>query len=606
MIREMRTTGKPTMAKPITMEVTPRGGARPGPTTRGQTRDTARPQPTTRGVASVTSTPTTYTPPRPPTYTPPAMPARPSGLASRSGIPDRPDGPVMPDLIRPETLARPDSPMRPDLSASVGQPVLQATPDRPQFGPIGSTDVNVTPQQFDQFREFGDAVMQEYQRSTAPEIEARRRRMDQTLINRGLTPGSEGYEREMDRFMRMENDLFSTAQRSALAQGLEAQNQAFQQGLGQAGINAGLRQTQMGAEASMYGADRSAAASIYGSDSSRLASEFAARLGAETSMYGADRSAETSMYNAELANQAQMYGVDSSRLAQMYGADSSRLASMYGSELGAHASMYGADASAGATLGAARIGASASQANAALAAETARQNAALAADTQRYGYDQSLAGTQYTADSSLERALADIAQRDRGLQQQGSQFDRSFGLESQQADVSNLISLAGLGMDIAGFNNDALNQDFTRASGAVGGFMPGAPFVPIDVNSAYSAQTNAQAARENIRASNSGQLTSGIGALGSALILSDRNVKRDIKPIDKDQALDAIRKIEVSRWKYNGDDREHIGPMAQDFGEHVHGDPDATEISVIDAIGTLTASVQALADRIDRMENAHA
>lgn len=134
---------------------------------------------------------------------------------------------------------------------------------------IGSIQASAQPFQFDQFREFGDNVFQEYQRSTAPEIEARRARMNQDLINRGITPGSEGYEREMDRFMRMENDLFNTAQRSALEQGLAAQNQAFGQSLANAQIQQALAQSNIAAQASRANAAAAAGASRYSADQSR-------------------------------------------------------------------------------------------------------------------------------------------------------------------------------------------------------------------------------------------------------------------------------------------------------------------------------------------------
>jgi len=348
----------------------------------------------------------------------------------------------------------------------------------------GSTQVQVQPFDFDQFREFGDSVMQEYQRTTAPQIEQQRARMNQDLINRGITPGSEAYDYEMDRFMRTENDLFNTAQRSALAQGLAAQNQAFTQGLGQAQINAGLQQAGMAAAA-----QRAAASS--------------------------------------------------------------------------------------------------------------------AAGASRYNADQNRAG-------SLERLLA-------SLNQQESEFGRNFGLAQDQfglaqdqfglaegqADFANLMSLLGYGADVTNINNNALNNDRGFASGMVGGFMPGANFVPINAGGAFGTSANAQANAANAVNAGRNGLFGALGGIGSAAIgASDRNIKTDIKSVDNDQILEQVRKVPVSRWKYKGDSVEHIGPMAQDFGENITGDKNAKFYHMIDAIGTLMASVQALADRIDSMEAA--
>lgn len=254
---------------------------------------------------------------------------------------------------------------------------------RPSFTGGGSTNVNVQPFNYDEFRDFGDSVMQEYERSTEPEIEQRRARMNQDLVNKGLTPGSEAYEREMDRFMRMENDLFQTAQRGALEQGLMAQNQAFTQGLGQANINAGLNTAKMGADASMYGAD-------------------VGRAG------------------------------------------------------------------------------------------------------------------------SLERLLAGLSQQEsefgRGLEQRESEFGRNFGLQSGQADFGNLMELLGYGTTVANSNNQALANDRQYSSGLVGGFMPNAPFVPINAGGAYGTTLDAQNARANLQSRNHDSLMSGIGSLGGSLI----------------------------------------------------------------------------------------
>ena len=77
---------------------------------------------------------------------------------------------------------------------------------------------------------------------------------------------------------------------------------------------------------------------------------------------------------------------------------------------------------------------------------------------------------------------------------------------------------------------------------------------------------------------------------------SDRNIKTDIQPVNGEKALEAVRRLPVSRWKYRGDTTEHVGPMAQDFKE-AFGLGDGKTISVIDAIGVLFAAVRELADK---------
>ena len=288
--------------------------------------------------------------------------------------------------------------------------------DRPRTNYGGSTSVNVSPMQYEEFREFGDSIMQEYERNIEPEIEQRRARVNQDLVNKGLTPGSEAYEREMDRFMRMENDLFQTAQRGALEQGLMAQNQAFTQGLGQANINAGLKQAQIGADASMYGVDQSRAGAL------------------ERLIAGLDQ--------------------QESEFARGLGQRESEFSRNFGQRQDEFDSTFG--------------------------------------EGQR----------QFNAN----------------LGQRQDQFGRTMDLNEGQADFGNLASLLGLGMDYAGFNNNALANDRQFAGGIVGGFQPGAPFVPINAGGAYNTQLNAQTARQNIRGQNSNSMFGGIGSLGGALL----------------------------------------------------------------------------------------
>lgn len=386
---------------------------------------------------------------------------------------------VLPETPRPQNQSGLTRGVVPVHSRPISDPGGMAPPFN-----AGSTQVQVTPPDFDQFRDFGDIILQEYQRTTAPEIERRRARMNQDLINRGITPGSEAYEAEMTRFMQMENDAFNTAQRGAVTQGLAAQNQAFNQGLGQAQINAAMNQARLSNDASRYGS----------------------LMGAQASMYGADQNRE----------------------------------------------------------------------------------------------------------GALERLLAGLNQQEsefsRNLGQRESEFGRQFGLAEGQADFGNLMSLLGFGSAVTNQNNNALWNDRQFAGNLLGGFMPNAPFVPINAGGAFNTNLNAQNANAQMRQQQNDAFWGSVGQLGATLpfFFSDRSIKTNIQPVDEDEVLDSLRRIPVSRWQYIGDDVEHIGPMAQDFGEHINGEPESKQISVIDAIGALTASVQALADRMDVVEAAHA
>jgi hypothetical protein len=253
-----------------------------------------------------------------------------------------------------------------------------------------NTNVQAVMPDMSDFEPFREAVFDQFERDIQPQIEQRRARMNQDLVNRGITPGSEAYEREMTRFMQMENDAFSGAQRSALEAALSAQGQFFNQGLGQAQVNAGLAQSRMAADASRYGSLMGHNASIYGTDQAR--------------------------------------------------------------------------------------------------------------------------------DGSLERLILSLGE-------QGRQFDANYGLErdrfglqSDQADMSNLMALLGYGSRAIGQNNAANNQQLGSLASILGGFMPNAPFVPADVTGAYGLSNQANMANARLGQQQNSGFWGSLGSLGGAFL----------------------------------------------------------------------------------------
>jgi len=101
-----------------------------------------------------------------------------------------------------------------------------------------------------------------------------------------------------------------------------------------------------------------------------------------------------------------------------------------------------------------------------------------------------------------------------------------------------------------------------------------------------------------------------LGNVGGAAISkwSDENVKKDVKKVSEDDALDGIKKVNVKSWKYDKnkidgqDDKRHIGAMAQDMqknlGEEVS---DGRMVDVISAIGMNMAATKALAKKVDKL-----
>jgi hypothetical protein len=91
---------------------------------------------------------------------------------------------------------------------------------------------------------------------------------------------------------------------------------------------------------------------------------------------------------------------------------------------------------------------------------------------------------------------------------------------------------------------------------------------------------------------------------GCPQCVSDRNLKRDIVPVDPQAVLEGVARVPVATWSYKSDDPSlrHMGPMAQDFyGEFGLGDTDKA-YSPIDAHGVAFAAIQALYDRMKDQE----
>ena len=90
------------------------------------------------------------------------------------------------------------------------------------------------------------------------------------------------------------------------------------------------------------------------------------------------------------------------------------------------------------------------------------------------------------------------------------------------------------------------------------------------------------------------------------MCVSDRNLKRDIEPVDEQSVLERVAKMPISTWSYKSDDPSvrHLGPMAQDFhAAFALGNTDRA-YDPIDAHGVELAAIKALYECIQK-EEAH-
>ena len=85
-------------------------------------------------------------------------------------------------------------------------------------------------------------------------------------------------------------------------------------------------------------------------------------------------------------------------------------------------------------------------------------------------------------------------------------------------------------------------------------------------------------------------------------LLSDRNLKTDIRPADTEALLDAVARLPIHAWRYRSrPEASHIGPMAQDFAAELGLGADDRMIEPVDANGVALAAIQALLGRVDAL-----
>jgi hypothetical protein len=85
---------------------------------------------------------------------------------------------------------------------------------------------------------------------------------------------------------------------------------------------------------------------------------------------------------------------------------------------------------------------------------------------------------------------------------------------------------------------------------------------------------------------------------------SDIDLKENLNPVNGSDILRKISSLNISKWNFKaqGDDITHIGPSSQDFYSAFGlGESDKT-ISTIDADGVALAGIQALLDKIQKLE----
>ena len=87
--------------------------------------------------------------------------------------------------------------------------------------------------------------------------------------------------------------------------------------------------------------------------------------------------------------------------------------------------------------------------------------------------------------------------------------------------------------------------------------------------------------------------------------VSDRNAKKNFKPVDTVAVLEKLAAIPVKRWNYKWEkdsDVPHLGPMAQDFKGAFYPGRDDKTISMLEFDGVALAALQGLNRKLNEKD----
>ena len=214
---------------------------------------------------------------------------------------------------------------------------------------------------------------------------------------------------------------------------------------------------------------------------------------------------------------------------------------------------------------------------------TQRGNRLLAETTRQQGQLVSrLRATQAGAELNFPLAAGAVQAERTGAQQGILTSAQQFMQQLQQQIVQNRLG--------------------TTSAGGLG--LTGVPFSGTGTLNALAAQRGSTTTTSG---GGFGSTLSGIGGIlsGGAAVFaaSSKKLKKDFKSIDVQEMLKKVNNLSVERWKYKlADGEEHIGPYAEDFTKEFQSG-DGVTINIIDALGVLFASVQALTAKIEGLEN---
>jgi hypothetical protein len=98
------------------------------------------------------------------------------------------------------------------------------------------------------------------------------------------------------------------------------------------------------------------------------------------------------------------------------------------------------------------------------------------------------------------------------------------------------------------------------------------------------------------------EVTEGGAPTVTHVVVSDRNAKKNFRPVDTVAVLEKLAAIPIERWNYQWEKDgavPHLGPMAQDFKGAFYPGRDDKTISMLEFDGVALAAVQGLNRKLE-------
>ena len=163
-----------------------------------------------------------------------------------------------------------------------------------------------------------------------------------------------------------------------------------------------------------------------------------------------------------------------------------------------------------------------------------------------------------------------------------------------------------------GLRNTATNM--ALAAGRRAKAIHTGAFVWADSNDFDFPSTSAN--QFNVRATGGTRIVSGINGAGVPNagvtlapagvawgVISDRNAKKNLQPVDTEAVLAKLADMPVQQWNYNWEQDSHpphLGPMAQDFKQAFYPGEDDKVITTLEFDGVALAAIQGLNRKLEQ------